>query len=260
MFLCLLCNLSQTILKELDFTQIGGILRLMFKVVISDTIIGMDFLATIPLFTSMKKTDLEEAAHQAIRRSYRKEESVAWHGEVWPYLLLVEKGTITAVKESREGRSLILMKLGPGDIFWGLAFFNDDAPMPVTLKAHGDVRLYLWSRERLLPLLLGNSRVLWELSRLMITRMEKASEVVEDLAFQPIAGRLARLLLDHYRGTTDAPVSRDLTLDEMAAYIGTTSEMVCRVLYRFSDDKLIHITRTEFALNDEAGLAQLARR
>jgi hypothetical protein len=46
----------------------------------------------------------------------------------------------------------------------------------------------------------------------------------------------------------------------MAAYIGTTNEMVCRALYRFSDEKLIHITRTEFALNDEAGLAQLARR
>jgi CRP-like cAMP-binding protein len=231
-----------------------------FKVVISDSIIEMEFLATVPLFAPMNRADLDMTARQAIRRSYRKEERVVWRGEVWPYLLLVEEGAITAVKESREGRSLILTTLEAGDIFWGLAFFNDDAPMPVTLKAQDDVRLYLWSRERLLPLLLDNSRVLWELSRLMITRMQKASEVVEDLAFQPIAGRLARLLLDHYGGTADAPVSRDLTLDEMAAHIGTTNEMVCRALYRFSDEKLIHITRTEFALNDEAGLARIARR
>ena len=183
-----------------------------------------------------------------------------WRGEVWPYLLLVEEGTVTAVKESREGRSLIPARLETGDIFWGLAFFNDDVPMPVTLKAHDDVRLYLWSRERLLPLLLDNSAALWELSRLMITRMEKASEVLEDLAFQPVSGRLASLLLDHYRGTIDAPVPRDLTLDEMAAYIGTTNETVCRMLYRFADKELIHITRTEFALNDETGLAQLAQR
>ena len=220
----------------------------------------MDFLAGVPLFAPMKRADLDRVAHQAIRRDYRKEEPVVWRGKVWPYLLLVEKGTVKAIKESREGRSLILMTLEPGDVFWGLAFFNDDAPMPVTLTAQDDVRLYLWSREQLLPLLLDNSRVLWRLSRLMIARMEKASEVVEDLAFQPIAGRLARLLLDHYGESSDAPVSRDLTLDDMAAYIGSTSEMVCRALYRFSDEKLIHITRTEFALNDKAGLARLARR
>ena len=230
------------------------------KIVISDNISGMEFLTSIPLFAAMKKADLDKATLLAIPRSYRKEEPVVWRGEVWPYLLLIEEGSVTAVKESREGRSLIPAKLDAGDVFWGLAFFNDDVPMPVTLKAHDDVRLYLWSRERLLPLLLDNSLALWELSRLMITRMEKASVVVEDLAFQPVAGRLASLLLDHYEGTIDAPVPRDLTLDEMAAYIGTTNEMVCRVLYRFSDKKLIHITRTEFALNDEAGLAQLAQR
>jgi len=46
----------------------------------------------------------------------------------------------------------------------------------------------------------------------------------------------------------------------MAARIGTTREMVCRVLYQFSDDNLIEITRTEFALNDTERLAQLAGR
>ena len=220
----------------------------------------MEVLAGIPLFASMKPDDLERVAQQAVRRNYRKEEAVVWRGEVWPHLLLVEKGTIKAAKESHEGRSLILTTLGPGDVFWGLAFFNDGAPMPATLTAQDDVSLYLWSRERLLPLLLDNSQVLWELSRLMIVRMEKASQVVEDLAFQPIAGRLAGLLLDHYTGSSDAPVSRDLTLDEMAARIGSTSTVVCRALYRFSDEKLIHITRTEFAISDEAGLALLARR
>jgi CRP/FNR family transcriptional regulator len=208
----------------------------------------------------MDKADLDRVAQQAIRRSYHEEEAVVWRGDVWPYLLLVEEGTIHAVKESQEGRRLIVVTLGPGDIFWGLAFFNDDVAMPVTLVAQDDVRLYLWGRERLLPLLIENGRTLWELSRLMVARMEKASAVVEDLAFHPVAGRLARLLLDHYGGTTDGPVSRDLSLDEMAAHIGTTNEMVCRALYRFSDKKLIHITRTEFALNDEAGLAQLAKR
>ena len=44
----------------------------------------------------------------------------------------------------------------------------------------------------------------------------------------------------------------------MAARIGTTREMVCRLLYRFSDEGLIRVTRTEFALTDKNGLTRLA--
>lgn len=196
----------------------------------------------------------------AIRRTYREGQIFAMRGEAWPYLFLVESGKIQAVKESVEGRRLQVLTLEAGEIFWGLAFFRDEAPMPVMLQAVTQSTVHLWSRDRLLPFLLDNGRVMWELGRLMVDRMARASEIVEDLAFQPVAGRLARLLLERYEGAKAGPVERDLTLDEMAARIGTTREMVCRILYRFSDDDLIEITRTEFTLSDTAGLAQLAGR
>ena len=89
----------------------------------------------------------------------------------------------------------------------------------------------------------------------MADRMQRASELVEGLAFHPVAGRLARLLLDHFETAGDASILRYLTLDEMAARIGSTREMVCRALYSFSDKKLIEVTRTEFVLTDHEGLA-----
>jgi CRP-like cAMP-binding protein len=211
------------------------------------------------LFASLSPEEHARFMQAAIRRTYQEGQIFATRGEVWPYLFLVASGEVRAEKESAEGRRLQVLTVASGDIFWGLAFFHDGAPMPVTLQAVTRSSLLLWTREQLLPLLLQNSRVLWELSRLMVSRMNRASEIVEDLAFQPVAGRLARLLLEHYEGVATKPVERDLTLDEMAARIGTTREMVCRVLYRFADDDLIAITRTEFTLNDPAGLADLAR-
>lgn len=212
------------------------------------------------LFASLSPEEEERFLQAAIRRTYRAGQIFATRGEVWPYLFLVASGEVRAEKESLEGRRLQVLTVAPGDVFWGLAFFHDDAPMPVTLQAVTKSDVLLWGRERLLPLLLEHSRVLWELSRVMVSRMNRASEIVEDLAFQPVAGRLARLLLEHYEGVSTEPVERDLTLDDMAARIGTTREMVCRVLYRFSDDELIEITRTEFTLHDTDGLARLAGR
>jgi CRP-like cAMP-binding protein len=71
------------------------------------------------------------------------------------------------------------------------------------------------------------------------------------LAFQPLTGRVARLLLDQYpAGQNVAP--RHLTLDEMASRVGTTREMVCRILYRFAEAGAIQINRTEFVFTDRS--------
>jgi CRP/FNR family transcriptional regulator len=83
----------------------------------------------------------------------------------------------------------------------------------------------------------------------MAQRMLHASEIVEGLAFQPVAQRLARLLLEQFPADRLA-TERHLTLDEMAARIGTTREMVCRILYRFAAQGAIQINRTEFVFKD----------
>lgn len=220
----------------------------------------VDRLASDPVFSFLASDEREWLAQTAIQRKFARGEWIAPYGEVWPYLFLVAAGSIHGLKESSEGRSLIVLTLEPGELFWGMAFFQDEAVTPVLLQAQSDSQVYLWSREQLKPLLWGNGRVSWELSRLMVRRMLRASEIVEELAFQPVASRLAGLLLSQYEGTSNEPVARNLTLDQMAAHIGTTREMVCRLLYRFSDQDLIHITRTEFTLNDRQGLMQLTGR
>lgn len=219
-----------------------------------------DLLKANLIFNSMSQPDLKQVAQLASSRPYQKSEKVILYGDVWPYLFLVGEGQIDAMKESGEGRSLRVASFGAGEIFWGLAFFHKDAPMPVTLEVREDSLLYLWSRDSILPILLRNGGASWELSRLMAERMQRASDLVDGLAFHPVAGRLARLLLDNFETAGDSAISRNLTLDEMAARIGSTREMVCRALYNFSDKKLIEVTRTEFVLTDRAGLSQLVER
>ena len=213
-----------------------------------------------PIFSFLAEKDLDAMARQATTRQYAKNETVILYGDVWPYIFLVESGSIDAVKESGEGRTLMISAFSAGDIFWGLAFFQDDAPMPVTLEANKPSQLFLWSRETLEPILFRNGRAGWELCRLMAGRMQRASAILEEMAFHPVAGRLAHLLLDHFEQAGDAAISRHLTLDEMAARIGSTREMVCRALYGFSDKKLIEVTRTEFVLTSREGLARLVER
>ena len=213
-----------------------------------------DFIAQNPIFSSLKQADQNELAEYAITREYKKGGWITHYGDVWPYLFIVEKGVVTPLKESTEGRSLIVVELNTGDVFWGLSFFLDEAPMPVALVAQQDCRIAMWSIERIKPLLFENGQMSWDLTRLMVQRMQYASAILDEFAFQPVTGRLARLLLEHYDGAVGDYVARDMTLDEMAARIGTTREMVCRQLYKFADEGAIQINRTEFMISDQEQL------
>jgi CRP-like cAMP-binding protein len=219
-----------------------------------------ELLVKNPVFASMAQPDLKQVEQTASSRSYQKGEKIILYGDVWPYLFLVGAGLIDVMKESSEGRSLRVASIGAGELFWGLAFFHEDVPMPVTLNVREDSLLHLWSRDSILPILIRNGQASWELSRLMAERMQLASNLVEGLAFHPVACRLARLLLDHFTQAGDSSISRHLTLDEMAARVGSTREMVCRALYSFSDKNLIEVTRTEFVLTDREGLERLVER
>jgi len=209
-----------------------------------------------PVFASLDADHRCDLAGRSSARDLRKGEVLVHQGDVWPYLFLVSQGAVDALKVSSEGRSLIVTSFPAGELFWGLAFFQEDAPMLVSLASHGQTRIHLWSRDQMMPVFLQDGRLAWDLCRLMIRRMQRASAILEEMAFQPVSGRLARLLIEHF-GEAGA-VARDLTLEEMAARVGTTREMVCRALYRFADQKLIDVTRTEFVLTDRSGLARLA--
>ena len=217
-----------------------------------------ELLRVHSVFSSLDEPGRNLLVKQAVRRELKKGERLVMQGDVWPYLFLVAEGELDAVKVSGEGRNLLVTTFGAGELFWGLAFFQDGAALLATLEAHKQSLIYLWSRQFIEPMFIEHGRMSWELCRLMIQRMQRASAIVEELAFQPVSGRLARLLLDDFASAGEAAIARHLTLDEMAARIGTTREMVCRALYRFASRKLIDVTRTEFVLTDKDGLKQVS--
>jgi len=223
----------------------------------------MDTTTNFPaqsVFIHLDPHEIHRLEKMAEVRRFQNGEWIVQYGDVWPHFFFINRGEVTAVKESFEGRSLALTTLHAGEVFWGLAFFTQDAPMPASLRAVQDTEILLWSRENLLPLFLKNGHLSWELACLMIRRVQLASEIVEKLAFHPVAGRLAHLLVEFAGDASGKPIARNLTLDEMAARVGTTREVVSRFLHRFSDQGLIEITRTEFSVTDRKGLEEMAKR
>src|SRR4030042_305320 len=170
-----------------------------------------------PVLRCLTERELDTLIEFAVLRHYHKGQYLTHAGDIWPELFYLLKGSVSAIKESSEGRSLVATSFKPGEVFWGVSFFHPELPMPVALKIDQQSSVLLWIREQIMPTILENGHVSWELSRLMVSRMLRASEIVEELAFQPVAGRLARLLIDYPGDAGTGPISPSLTLDDMAA-------------------------------------------
>ena len=87
-----------------------------------------------PVFSCLTGNEQEKLLRQALIRQYHKGQYLTHAGDIWPYIFLLAKGTVAAVKESLEGRSLVATSFKPGDVFWGVSFFHPELPMPVDLK------------------------------------------------------------------------------------------------------------------------------
>ena len=216
-----------------------------------------DGLAQAPVFKKLAAADRAELIRLAEVKTYRKGEFICWQDEVWPKALYIASGRIEWTMLSPDGKRQVVFRLGAGDVVWGHSLF-DDHPMPASLEVMARCRVCQWPREVVMPIVSRNVEAVWDVSRLLVLAMRHVREVVYGFAFHPVAGRLARLLLNHYQPIEGQHTPRDLTLDEMAATVGTSRELVCKVLYRFADAELIRINRTEFVFTDRKKLEELA--
>ncbi len=214
-------------------------------------------LAKAPVFKKLTAADRAELLELAEIKTYRKGEFICWQDEVWSNVIYIASGRVEWTMLSPAGKRQVVFGRQAGDVIWGHSIF-DNQPMPASLEVMARCRVYQWPGEVIVPIVSRNVEAVWEVSRLLTTAMRHVREIVYGFAFHPVAGRLARLLLNYYQPVEGQPAPRDLTLEEMAANVGTTRELVCKVLYRFSDEKMIHITRTEFVFTDREKLEQLA--
>jgi CRP-like cAMP-binding protein len=214
-------------------------------------------LQVLPVFSKLSPLDRFELLRLGRRQTYGRGDFVCQQGDVWPNVVYINWGRVQLIMLSQDGKRQLIFEVGEGELFWGHSLF-DDLPMPAALEVKDKCELYLWTKEVLAPRLSRNPAALWDLIRVQSQTMRRAREIIYGFAFHPAAGRLARLLLSRYAPADGQTAARDLTLDDMAASVGTTRELVCKLLYRFAEEGMLSLNRTEFVFMDRGKLEELA--
>jgi CRP/FNR family cyclic AMP-dependent transcriptional regulator len=223
-----------------------------------DTSGKLQLLKQIPYFASLPDSRVRELAAGLPEHRYRAGEVIFLKGDPCQGLCIVLSGRVRTVTRSAEGRERVLKVFGPGRTFSDVPVF-DDGPLPADAVAVTESTIALIAQRDLLDLLRSHQDVAIDVIRLFASRLRAYKEVIEDVSFRDVVGRVARLLSEGASGKTglieDAPsLTLSYTQDEIAAMVGSVREVVQRALKALENAGLIEMARGRIGIIDVEAL------
>ena len=195
--------------------------------------------------------------------SLRRGEILFNEGDDGDQLYVVTDGKVKLGRTSPDGRENLLAILGPGQMFGELSFF-DPGPRSATATAVTDVELKSLGHEALSPVLNSHPDVAHALLNQLAGRLRRTNEVVGDLVFSDVPGRVAKALLDlasrfGRRADDGVHVNHDLTQEELAQLVGASRETVNKALADFASRGWLRLEPRSVVIMDIERLGKRAR-
>ncbi|QCX28821.1 Crp/Fnr family transcriptional regulator [Nocardioides jishulii] len=222
-----------------------------------------DVLRQAPLFSALDDEAATALSNSMAETKLRRGDVLFHEGDSGDRLYVVLDGKVKLGRSAADGRENLLAVMGPGQMFGELSLF-DPGPRSATVTAVTDASFASLSHEDLLRWLDGRPTVARSLLGQLASRLRKSNDVVADLVFSDVPGRVAKALLDladrFGRSADDGVhVHHDLTQEELAQLVGASRETVNKALADFASRGWIRLEPRSVVIMDIERLGKRAR-
>jgi CRP/FNR family transcriptional regulator, cyclic AMP receptor protein len=217
----------------------------------------LSLLAACSLFAALPERVLRDLARIARRQSYEAEQALFRIGDPSDAAFVLCSGHVEARIRSNDGRELVMHVAVPGEAP-GYLDLIDAAPRSADAVAQDDVEVLTLPARAVRRALSEHPSALMELSTGLAGIIRALDELMRDLVFLDLPGRLAKLLLA--RSATGPRVELGITQGELAAHLGVARQSLNRALGQLQEQGLIRVEEsgTAVELLDRMALRRLA--
>jgi CRP/FNR family transcriptional regulator, cyclic AMP receptor protein len=222
-----------------------------------------EMLRRAPLFETLDDEATNELRAGATEVRLARGERLFSEGDPGDRLYVVIEGKIKLTRASPDGRENLISVVGPGEMFGELSLFD---PRPRTMSASAVTEAYLAgvAHDYLRKWLTGRPDVAMHLLAALARRLRRTNDVMSDLVFTDVPGRVAKALLDLAArfGTQQEDgllVNHDLTQEELAQLVGASRETVNKALADFVARGWIQLHPKSVTLIDPDRMRRRAR-
>lgn len=190
------------------------------------------------LFAPLDDETARQLLDHATQLHCRRGEFIFHQGDPANELCLIAQGRVKLTRTTADHRETVLAVVGPGEIF-GETCLLEGTPRATTATAIGDTALIVIGREDVDKILSEYPHVVPHLMQIVARRLRNANELLSELAFRDVPGRVARALVDladrfGERTADGVQVAHGLTQEELAQYVGASREAVNKALSDFA--------------------------
>jgi CRP/FNR family cyclic AMP-dependent transcriptional regulator len=218
-------------------------------------------LAKQALFAGCSLAQLTELARKLQPRSYHEGDVIFYMGDPGTGLYLVTRGTVKVSLESADGQETMVALILPGDLFGELAVL-DGEPRSATAIAMEPVEALFLRREDFVDFIEHTPGMAMRVIGMLCRRLRQTDELLGDLVFYNVSGRVAKKLLELARthgvhANGGVAIRLPLTQQELANLVGSSRESVNKVMRYFRERRYVSIDRRYITLHQPEQLEAL---
>src|SRR6266576_1964424 len=216
------------------------------------------YLKQVSIFRGLNDQEVHDLISVAKKRTFRSGEVIFHRDDPGQILYIIKEGKVKICLISPDGQEISLVVFGKGEYFGELALL-DGLPRSADAIALERVECYTLQRSDFHNAIMKNPRIAIQIIEVLTRRLRSTDQMVEDLIFLDVYGRVAKKLLEladtHGTKVDDGTrIDVRLTQQEIASMVGASRESVNKVMGYFTDKNFISTDKHRITLHSIADL------
>ena len=222
------------------------------------TVNDSSYLRQVDIFANLSEEDAQELMAVARKRSFRAGEVIFHRDDPGQVLYVIKEGKVKIALISPDGQEISLVVFGKGECFGEFALL-DGEPRSADAIALDKVECYTLQRSDFQNAIMKHPTIAIQVLEVLSRRLRKTDQMVENLIFLDVYGRVAKKLLElaneHGVKVDDGTrIEVRLTQQELASMVGASRESVNKVMGYFTDKQYISTDKHKITIHRVADL------
>lgn len=217
----------------------------------------MEFREIFPVFNKLSARQQDLILNSLITKSVKKGEIIHSANEECSGLLIIKSGQLRAYILSDEGREITVYRLFDRDIcLFSASCVIRSVQFDITVSAQKDTELYIIPAKIYKSITEESAAAANFTNELMADRFSEIMWLIEQIMWKSLDRRVAAFLLEET--AVENTESLKITHEAIANHLGSSREVITRMLRYFQKEGLVKLSRGQITVTDAEGLRSLA--
>ncbi|MGC9080352.1 Crp/Fnr family transcriptional regulator [Sulfurihydrogenibium sp.] len=215
----------------------------------------LELIKTIPLLSGLKEDDIKSIEKFFVYKEYKKGEYVFYEGDKEPGIHFVIDGIVKLIKETSDGKTVILRLVTKGESFGWLVMKDSTPTSTYSAQTLVDSKILYISNQDFLKLLLMYPALAVKITCDSTKKTLEAYDRLKSLAVEKVEGRIATLLVELVekigkKESDHIVINAPITRQDIAEMAGTTVETAIRVISKWKKEGILDTERGKIEIFD----------